>query len=105
MENDERQKAHEGWDPELRSPEDVFHVTEEAFDYRGNVTVTTRDGERIEGYVFDRRQKERLEDSELRIIPDRNGEDNRTVSYADVKRIEFSGKDATEKNPWPPDDE
>ena len=30
---------------------------EQAFDYRGDVTVTLGTGERLEGYIFDREQK------------------------------------------------
>ncbi len=103
--HDGREEAHEGWQPDLGTEEDLFHAVEQAFDYRGNVTVTTREGERVEGYVFDRTRANRPEKSEFRIIPGGSDTSNRTFSYADVKRIEFTGEDATEKNPWPPDGE
>ncbi len=47
---------------------------EQAFDYRGDVTITRRDGTKVEGYVFDRQTGRSLADSFVRVIPaDRNG--------------------------------
>ncbi len=94
--------AHEGWKPELQNTDDLFHSIEEAFDYRGDVTVVTHDGDVLEGYVFDRKQEESPEASVLRMMPS-DGSDNRTITYSDVKQIEFTGEDATMKNPWPPE--
>jgi len=44
----------EGWIPEFASDEDVRQAFEKAFDYRGDVTLTLKSGERIEAYIFNR---------------------------------------------------
>ncbi|MGH7426136.1 MAG: hypothetical protein ACREJP_08205, partial [Candidatus Methylomirabilales bacterium] len=36
------------------NPTELQEVIEAAFDYRGDVTLTLRDGTRIEGYIFNR---------------------------------------------------
>ena len=45
----------EGWIPELASEDELRVALEKAFDYRGDVTITRKDGSKIEGYLFDRR--------------------------------------------------
>jgi hypothetical protein len=57
-----------------------------------NITVTLRDGRRIEGYVFDRRPAATLAESTFRIIPI-DGHAKVTVAYADLRALEFTGKD------------
>ena len=37
----------EGWIPELASEEDLRQALEKAFDYRGDVTMTLKNGERM----------------------------------------------------------
>src|ERR1017187_9120714 len=45
----------EGWIPELATEAELRGALEKAFDYRGDVTITRKDGSRVEGYLFDRR--------------------------------------------------
>src|SRR5665213_1859274 len=59
----------EGWIPELASEAEVREALEKAFDYRGDVTVTRKDGSTIEGYLYDRRTGKTLEDSVIRLMP------------------------------------
>ena len=59
----------EGWVPELATPEETLAALEQAFDYRGDVSITRKDGSKIEGYIFDRRQGKSLADSFARILP------------------------------------
>ena len=59
----------EGWIPELASEEELRDALEKAFDYRGDVTITRKDGSRVEGYIFDRRNGATLADSVVRLIP------------------------------------
>jgi len=51
--------------------EELRDALEKAFDYRGDVTITLRDGTRVEGYVFDRLAGPTLAASCVRIIPTR----------------------------------
>jgi hypothetical protein len=51
----------EGWIPQLASEEEIRNALEKAFDYRGDVTITRKDGSKVEGYLFDRRTAATLE--------------------------------------------
>ena len=56
----------EGWVPELAGEEEVRQALEKAFDYRGDVTITLKNGSKLEGYIFDRRPGHGLSDSTVR---------------------------------------
>src|ERR1700761_5150760 len=45
----------QGWVPTLASDQVILDALEKAFDYRGDVTITKKDGSTVEGYIFDRR--------------------------------------------------
>src|SRR6202021_4227190 len=59
----------EGWIPALASDAEIREALEKAFDYRGDVTITRKDGSQVVGYLFDRRSGRSLVDSFVRIIP------------------------------------
>lgn len=82
----------EGWIPELASEEEIREALEKAFDYRGDVTITRKDGSKVEGYIFDRRQGETLETSVVRLFPKDSGE-KVAIGYADIAALSFSGRD------------
>ena len=44
----------EGSVPSLANEEELRKALEQAFDYRGDVSITRKDGTKIEGYIFDR---------------------------------------------------
>jgi hypothetical protein len=82
----------EGWIPELASEADIREALEKAFDYRGDITVTRKDGTQIQGYLFDRRTGPTLAESFIRILP-ANAAGKVNVAYADVAGLAFSGRD------------
>src|SRR5438045_901071 len=82
----------EGWIPDLASDEEIRVALEKAFDYRGDVTITLRDGRTVEGYVFDRRDGKGLDDSVVRVMQ-KAGDEKVVVPYAQIARLEFSGRD------------
>ncbi len=82
----------EGWIPSLASEEEIRSALEKAFDYRGDVTLTLRDGRVLNGYVFDRRTGSTLADSTVRLIPV-NERTKMTVPYAEIAALTFSGRD------------
>lgn len=83
----------EGWVPSLASDDEIRTAFEKAFDYRGDITLTRKDGSKIEGYIFDRRSTgPTLADCYVRIFP-KNADEKVKVPYSDVARIEFTGKD------------
>lgn len=82
----------EGWIPPLASDAEIREALEKAFDYRGDVTLTLKDGRKINGYIFDRRTGATLADSVVRVIP-ANERTKATVSYSDIAALAFSGRD------------
>src|SRR4051794_25248901 len=59
----------EGWIPTLATDDELRTALEKAFDYRGDVTLTLKNGDRVEGYIFDRTTGKTLGDSAVRMIP------------------------------------
>jgi hypothetical protein len=82
----------EGWIPELASDEDIHQALEKAFDYRGDVSITRKDGSKLEGYIFDRRTGRALSDSFVRVIPV-NSREKVSVAYSDIAALKFSDRD------------
>src|SRR6202167_4433866 len=89
----------EGWIPQLASEEEIRGALEKAFDYRGDVTITGKDGSKIEGYLFDRRTAATLKDSVVRLFP-KNGNEKVFISYADIAALAFTGRDTAAGKSW-----
>jgi hypothetical protein len=89
----------EGWIPQLAKDEEIRIALEKAFDYRGDVSITLKSGETIEGYIFDRRTGLSLADSVVRLFPKR-GNQKISISYADIAALAFSGKDTAAGKSW-----
>jgi hypothetical protein len=92
-------EALEGWVPALASEEDLKAALEKAFDYRGDVTLTLKSGEKIEAYIFNRSTGATLAKSWIQYYAS-NAPDKRKVSYAEIARIEFTGKDRAAGKHW-----
>jgi hypothetical protein len=82
----------EGWIPKLASDADVRDALEKAFDFRGDVTITLKSGEKVEGYIFDRRTGSSLADSVVRVIP-AGKDERRSIPYAEIAALAFTGRD------------
>jgi len=89
----------EGWIPQLAKDEEIRASLEKAFDYRGDITLTLKSGEKIEGYIFDRRTGKSLADSAVRLYP-KTGNEKRTITYTDIAALAFSGKDTAAGKSW-----
>jgi hypothetical protein len=89
----------EGWIPQLATDEEIRASLEKAFDYRGDITITLKSGEKIEGYIFDRRTGKSLADSVVRLYP-KSGNQKLSISYADIAALAFSGKDTAAGKTW-----
>jgi hypothetical protein len=89
----------EGWIPALANEEELRVALEKAFDYRGDVTITRKDGTKIEGYLFDRRSGKSLKDSMVRLYP-KNSNDKVSIAYADIGALAFSGRDTAAGKSW-----
>ena len=89
----------EGWIPSLATDEEIRAALEKAFDYRGDVTITRKDGSTIEGYLFDRRNASTLKDSVVRLYP-KNSNEKISISYADIAALAFTGRDTAAGKSW-----
>ena len=89
----------EGWVPEIANDDDLRAALEKAFDYRGDVTLTLRSGEKVDAFIFNRTTGATLADSHVQYYsPD--APEKRTVSYAEIARLEFTGKDRAAGKQW-----
>jgi hypothetical protein len=89
----------EGWIPGIASEAELRDALEKAFDYRGDVSITRKDGSRVEGYIFDRRNGATLEASVVRLIP-RDSTQKITVPYSDIAALAFTGRDTAAGRSW-----
>ena len=76
---------------------ELTEAIEQAFDYRGDVSLELADGRTIDGYMCNR-------DGEaaqpfLQIYP-KDEPGMHTIRYADVKAIAFTGKDTASGKSW-----
>jgi hypothetical protein len=89
----------EGWVPELAREDELRAALEKAFDYRGDVTITTKSGEKIEAYIFNRQTGATLGESWVQYFSPKSN-DKLKLSYAEIARLEFSGKDRAAGKHW-----
>jgi hypothetical protein len=83
----------EGWIPSLATEEEIRGVFEKAFDYRGDLTITLKTGQTIEGYIFDRRNDgPTLRECVVRVMPKGRAEKIK-IPYSEIAALAFTGKD------------
>ena len=92
-------EAIQGWVPDLAGEAELREALEKAFDYRGDVTITRKDGSRVEGYIFDRRNGATLADSVVRLIP-QNSTEKISIPYSDIAALAFTGRDTAAGKSW-----
>jgi Zn/Cd-binding protein ZinT len=89
----------EGFIPSLASDDEIQQALEKAFDYRGDVTITTKSGKKIEAFIFNRLTGATLAESYVQYFePNVNGKQK--LSYSDIARLEFTGKDRAAGKHW-----
>ena len=89
----------EGFVPSLASDDELRNALEKAFDYRGDVTITTKAGKKIEAFIFNRHTGATLADSYVQYFePNVNGKQK--LGYAEIGRLEFTGKDRAAGKHW-----
>ena len=89
----------QGWIPELASEEELREALEKAFDYRGDVTITRKDGSKFEGYIFDRVSGTTLASSYVRVLP-KDSNQRLKIAYAEIAALAFSGRDTAAGKSW-----
>ena len=89
----------QGWIPELAGEDDLREALEKAFDYRGDVTITRKDGAKLEGYIFDRVTGQTLSSSFVRLLP-KDSNQRIKISYAEIAALAFTGRDTAAGKSW-----
>jgi hypothetical protein len=76
---------------------EIGEAVEQAFDYRGDVTLETVEGREIIGYVFNR---DREAPEPFVQLFERDGGARLTLAYASIRAIRFTGKDMAAGNSY-----
>jgi hypothetical protein len=82
----------QGWVPSLASDDEIREALEKAFDYRGDITITRKDGSTVEGYVFDRRSGATLAASQVRVLLPSTSQ-KISIPYSEIAGLAFTGRD------------
>jgi hypothetical protein len=89
----------EGWIPALATEAETREALEQAFDYRGDVTITLKTGVRIEGYIFDRRPAPEFFKSVVRLLP-KDTSERVSIPYSEIAGLAFTGRDTAAGKSW-----
>ena len=87
----------EGWVPNLSEYLTLADVVDQAFYYRGNITVVKVDGTEVEGYIFNRNKD--VPESYVQMF-DVAGNGPFKIPYSEIQNIKFTGKDTAAGNSW-----
>jgi hypothetical protein len=83
----------EGWVPTLATDSEVHEAIEKAFDYRGDLTLTLKDGRSVAGYLYDRRVTgPALADAYVRFMP-KDSDEKLKIPYSEIAGLAFTGRD------------
>ena len=88
----------EGWIPELADEVQLRVALEKAFSYRGDITLTLKNGEQIEPVLTGGRGRPWPTHGCADFAP--NAPEKRKLSYAEIARLEFTGKDRAAGKHW-----
>ena len=78
------------------SIQELSDAIEQAFDYRGDITLELRSGRRVEGYLFNRSTGA---NASIEVLP-ANGGAVETFAIADIVMIAFTGEDTASGKSW-----
>ena len=91
-------EALEGSVPVLATDEDLKNALEKAFDFRGDVTITLKSGEKIEAYIFNRSTGATLAESWVQYFTPKRRR-KAQACYDQISHLEF-GKDRAAGKHW-----
>lgn len=79
--------------------EELRQALELAFDYRGDVTISLKDGGQVEGYIFDRRTGPTLAECSVRLfVKDRP--EKVSLRYTEIAGLAMTGRDTAAGKSW-----
>ncbi len=96
--SEETPKSLEGWEPRIETEAELHRALNEAFDYRGDVTLMLKDGEKVQGFVFNRDLQ--VAEPFISLYPPSEDSPARKLKVADIDGLIFSGKDTATGNSW-----
>lgn len=76
---------------------ELVDAIDHAFDYRGDVTIETKDGRRLEGYIFNRERD--IAEPYLQMFP-RGQAGQLMIRYQDIAALSFTGEDTAFGKSW-----
>jgi hypothetical protein len=79
------------------SPDELRRILEEAFHYRGDVTLHLQSGERVLGYLFNRDFEGEVTYAQMFVVG-LNGP--RQIPCSEIVAISFTGEDTASGNDW-----
>src|SRR3974390_2911812 len=79
----------------MNIPQDLERQIEEAFHYRGHVTVALKNGTAIEGFLYNRQfgDQKNQQASYVELVV-KNKDENRRLAVADIESVALTGEDA-----------
>lgn len=80
-----------------QDPEQIPLILSHAVDYRGDIQITLRSGQNIEGYVFN--YNSNSDSPSITLFP-KNSVDKQKILLEDIQEIYFSGRDPAHGNQW-----
>ena len=89
----------EGWVPTLATEEETRDAFEKAFHYRGDVTITKKDGSKLDCFIFDRRTGKTLAESVVRVVP-KEAFEKLSIPYSEIAGLAFTGRDTAAGKGW-----
>ena len=89
----------QGWIPELATEDELRLALAKALDYRGDISITCKDGRTLEGYIYDWRNDRTLADSFVRMLP-ADGSARINIPYSDIAALKFSDRDPAAGKSW-----
>ena len=99
QESTAHRESPQGISIQAANEDELRAALEQAFDYRGDVTIVRTDGTQLDGYIFDRKTGQGLADSFVRVIPvDRNVK--LSIPYSDIAGLNFTGRDTAAGKSW-----
>ena len=63
------------------------------------MTITRKDGSKVEGYIFDRRPGKALADSAVRLFP-KDSHQKISIPYSEIAALAFTGRDTAAGKSW-----
>jgi hypothetical protein len=91
------EKSLEKWVPSLATKEELHDALDKAFHYRGDVTITLKDGSTVVGYVCNRNAD--AAEPFIQVYP-ADKDTKVTILYKDVAWLAFTGHDLAAENSW-----